>query len=395
MTISPGGINGASFAERSEIVVLGRFPPPVDGQSVATRRLADLLSDVYRVTRLNTNYEEKGVLEFNSWLVPGRWLHYFRLSGRNRRALRNRPGSVILWPAVSPDSLGHFRDLLTVIRHKRKDQLLVAIIHRGNFSKLFTNPLTRVTAGLVRDNVDLFVFLDKTLSDACADWIPANKRTTIPNAIEDSVTGREQDTVQKQGKGLSEPFRIVYISNMIASKGYGDLLDATKLLVARGAAVETTFVGRWPSKEDESAFYDRLTAYELEDVVRMIPGLSDRTEIQSLHLQAHAFVLPTYYENEAQPLSIIEALSAATPVISTRHRGVPLMLDDTVEGFLVSPKSPEDIANAVQKLMDEELWQIMSKAARARFERQFHADVVRQQWLELIDDVVEGGSCAE
>ncbi len=375
--------------EQTPVIILGRFPPPVDGQSVATLRLADLLGDAYPIERLNTNFEERGRLQANSWLVPGRWRHYFSLSRRNRDAMKRRPGDVILWPAVSPDFLGHFRDLLTVVRHKRPDQKLVAIVHRGNFEKLFESPATRLTASRLVRHVDVFVFNDAKLSAACADWIPNQKRFAIPNVIEASVTSSKAEVEGKQAHSPASPFRLVYISNMIESKGYGELLEATAILLESGASVETIFVGRWPSRHAEDAFHRRVAERHLAQSIQMIPGVADRDEIRRLHLSADAFVLPTYYKNEAQPLSIIEALSAGTPVISTRHRGIPLMIEHGTEGFLVSPRSPEAIAAAIRNLMQPERWLRMSVDARGRFEGQFHPDVVRRKWIELIDGLAE------
>ncbi len=375
-------------SEQAHVIVLGRFPPPVDGQSVATRRLAELLEDAYAIKRLNTNYLERGRLQANSWLVPGRWTHYLKLSRRNRIVFRERPDTVILWPAISPDLLGHFRDLMTVLRHVQNSQRVVAIVHRGNFNKVFEHSLTKRTAGRLVDGVDRFVFLDQGLSEASSRWIPQEKRLHIPNTIDELVTASVVEVEAKQERGPNQPFRLVYLSNMIGSKGYGDVLDASIVLRNRGVAIETVFVGRWPSADEERAFERRVEEAHLRESVQMIPGISDRAEMRALHLSADTFVLPTYYHNEAQPLSIIEALAAGTPVITTDFRGIPEMINDGIEGFLIPPRSPGGIADAVEKLMHRDRWLTMSIAARKRFNRQFHPDVVRERWIHLIHNII-------
>ena len=125
----------------------------------------------------------------------------------------------------------------------------------------------------------------------------------------------------------------------------------------------------------------------MSERIRLIPGISDREEMRLLHLESDAFVLPTYYHNEAQPLSIIEALAAGTPVIATNYRGIPEMIDDGKEGFLIPSRSPGEIAEAVKKLKDGDRWRRMSKTARARFDEQFHPEVVREQWIELVGSI--------
>src|SRR5690625_7858255 len=100
---------------------------------------------------------------------------------------------------------------------------------------------------------------------------------------------------------------------MIASKGYGDVLEAARLLFADGVDIELVVVGRWPSAEDERAFQQRIEDGGMAARIRLIPGLSDREEMRLLHIEADAVARPTDYHNEAQPLSIVEALAAGTP----------------------------------------------------------------------------------
>src|SRR5690625_1424118 len=119
----------------------------------------------------------------------------------------------------------------------------------------------------------------------------------------------------------------------------------------------------------------------------LITGFSDREEMLLLHLESDAFVLPTYYHNDAQPLSIIEALAAGTPVIATNYSGIPEVIDDGKEGLLIPSRSPGEIAEAVQKLKDGDRWRRMSRTARARFDEQLQPEVVREQWIELVGSI--------
>ena len=63
--------------------------------------------------------------------------------------------------------------------------------------------------------------------------------------------------------------------------------------------------------------------------------------------EAHCFVLPTWYINEGQPVSIIESLALGKVIISTEYRAIPDMLLEGYNGFFVMRNSPEEIADRV------------------------------------------------
>ena len=48
---------------------------------------------------------------------------------------------------------------------------------------------------------------------------------------------------------------------------------------------------------------------------------------------------------EGQPISIIEAMASGNLIISTEHAGIPELVEDKVNGFLVNKKSPEEISD--------------------------------------------------
>ena len=173
---------------------------------------------------------------------------------------------------------------------------------------------------------------------------------------------------------------------MIPSKGYPDVLEALAVLRARGHDASATFAGRWPSDDAETAFRGRIAALGLTDAARVLGGVSDRARVRRLYLDADVFVLPTQYPVEAQPLTIIEALAAGTPVVATRHAGIPEMIS-TREGAFAPAGAPERLADALAGVVAADTWADRSVAARARFDDAFSPSAVRARWDALIDGV--------
>jgi glycosyltransferase involved in cell wall biosynthesis len=312
--------------------------------------------------------------------------HYVRARPRVRSALASAPAAPILWTSISPAPLGHARDLLTVAPAFQPNQPVYAVVHRGDFHHAFEHPLTARTMRKLVDRLRGVVFLNQTLADRCAPWIPAEKRLIVPNTIEESLLCSRDDVEEKQERRRQRSaFRLLFLSNMIPTKGYLDALHAVRLLHKRGLPVHADFVGRWVLESDREAFHQRVQHAGLEAVVTHHGGIQNRARIRAFYLGADAFLLPTYYPTEAQPLTIIEALNAGTPVITTRHAGIPDMVRDGQEALLVPPRSPEAIADAAEQLASPEQWLALSSGARTRFERAFSPAAVRQQWNALLD----------
>ena len=64
------------------------------------------------------------------------------------------------------------------------------------------------------------------------------------------------------------------------------------------------------------------------------------------------FVFPTYYERETFGIVNIEAMSWGLPVISSTEGAIPEIVQDGVTGFIVNPKSPEEIADKIMILIN-------------------------------------------
>lgn len=374
----------------SAVHVLGRFPPPLDGQAVATARLADLLDELRRVHRIDTNAPEGDHVVAPGRVELARALHYLALRRTLRRHLARAPEAPVLWPSVSPSPLGHTRDLLTVAPAFGPHQPVAAVVHRGDFARLFTSPLTSRTGRRLVRQLAAVVFLTDGLAEACARWIPAAKRVVIPNTIDDAAIPSPQAVARKRTERTGAgPLRLLYLSGMIPSKGFGVVLDATAVLRRRGVAVQTTFAGRWESVQAEAAFRSRVDALGLARAVDVRGGVS-RTEASALHLAADLLMLPTQYPTEAQPLVVLEAFAAGTPVVVTRHAGLPEMVTDGTEGLFVPPADPDAIADAVERAAEPERWAALSHAARARFEAVYAPDVVSGQWEAFLDTLRTG-----
>jgi len=367
------------------VYLIGRFPPPIDGQTMATARLAALLDGTRAVHRLNVSPGDTGLVQADVRFRPGKALHYVRLRRSLQEALSAHPTAPVLWTSISPAPLGHLRDRLIVLPAFQPGQRVFAVIHWGNFDRVFQAAATALSARRMVRRLAGFVFLNDQLAERCAPWIPAEKRFVIPNTVDEAVHCTEAERRDKtDARRTRTTLRLLFLSNMIPSKGYLDVLHAVRILQARGLSLHAAFAGQWTSEEDREAFMAVVHEHGLQDIVTHHGGVSDRARIKALYRDADVFLLPSYYPTEAQPISIIEALNAGTPVITTRHAGIPEMVREGREALFVPPRNPEAIAKALQELAVYDQWAVLARSAGERFMERFSPAAVRAHWEALL-----------
>ena len=369
-----------------DVIVLGRFPPPIDGQAMLTRRLADLLETSRSVRRVDVSFGDVEHVPEDVQFSMDKVRHYAGLRSRVRHALRELPEAPVLWASISPAPLGHLRDVVTLQPAFQPRQRVFGIVHWGNFDRIFRQHTTRLTAKRLVGRLRGFVFNNAFLADKCSEWIPSERTFLMPNTIDDAVICDDSAVATKRASRRGrEHMRLLFLSNMIPSKGYLDVLEAVGVLEGKGVRVHADFIGRWSSDEDHVSFNRSVDKMGLGEIVTHHGGLSDRERIRQSYLDADVFVLPSYYPTEAQPVTIIEALNAGTPIVTTRHAGIPYTVDGDENALFVPPRDPFAIADAVENLANVDTWDRFSTMARRRFERTFSPDAVRQGWLSLLD----------
>jgi glycosyltransferase involved in cell wall biosynthesis len=371
---------------RSRAFILGRFPPPVDGQTLATRRLQRHLEEEFDVGAITTSFPEEEGLHGEVRFRVERVQFYSGVVSSIRRTLSSDPAVPVLWGSISPHPLGHLRDVLLTLPSIPRSHPLIAIHHRAGFEKLFESPLTRPSAKYLARRVSAMVFLNREFSEASASWVAAERRLVIPNTIDDELVFSDAEVDEKARERMESdsPLRVLFLSNMMPEKGYRDVLEAAAIVLERGINVRFVFYGRWIGEEDRDSFVRFVSEHGISDRVVHKGPLESRQAVRAAHRKADVFILPSYHPTETQPIAIHEACGAGTPVIGTHHAGIPDMVGGGAGGILVPVRDPRAIADAIVELSDRDTWLSHSRRTRAHFLANFSPDVVREKWIDLV-----------
>ncbi len=237
--------------------------------------------------------------------------------------------------------------------------------------------------------VDTIIVLGNLLVDQFS-FVPGitEKLQVVPNGLP-----KELQNNDGRSKSLSDSatIKLLYLSNMIPSKGYLHILEACRLLQKRGVPVTCDFCGSFvrtvndgENSYSEQDFHKLIAKYNLGDMVKY-HGTVRGNKKQQFFQEAHLFLLPTSYPWEGQPISIIEALAFGVPVISTEYRGIPEQVINRYNGYLVSANNPLEIVNAIEYLwQNPHEYEELSKNALKHFEENFTQEAHLKRLIPIL-----------
>ena len=359
---------------RRGLVLVGPVPPPHTGQSVAFQIVIDGFSkcdlDVCIV-----DIASRATARRDGSASVGRVLDYLVVLWSYVRAVC-RPTQAI-YVTIAQSRLGGLRDLLMVAVARLAGHRIVLHLHGGNFGTYFDS-LGRgarwLTRSYLRRAAAVIVLAECLKSQFLFDGLVYSRLRVVHNAAADAPGA--DCVVDRQPPG-SGPVVVLYMSNLIASKGYLDVLDAASILASRhpgkfrfefcGAFMVSGEGGSFATPEDAAAdFRTRTVRADLAGCV-VYRGVVTGAEKRALLSKAHVMVLPTYYENEGEPICLIEAMSWGLVSVVTRHRAIPELMGD--EGAVyVEAQRPCEVARALERLaVDTASFKRHSGAARARY----------------------------
>jgi glycosyltransferase involved in cell wall biosynthesis len=154
-----------------------------------------------------------------------------------------------------------------------------------------------------------------------------------------------------------ERFVVGWVGRMTGVKRTDDVLEALRLLRERGIDAVLLMVGDGPDRH-----HVEERASEL-GIVRHCLFLGYQEDVSGWYRAFDAMILPS--ANEGTPVVVIEALAAGCPVVATSVGGVPDVVREGIDGFLVPPRDTEALAERLARLaQDPELRARMGAAGR-------------------------------
>jgi glycosyltransferase involved in cell wall biosynthesis len=173
--------------------------------------------------------------------------------------------------------------------------------------------------------------------------------------------------------------RIVgFVGRLVAGKGGATLLEAAREVLAIDRNCLFVFVGDGPSRQEWQALALRL------GIGSNVVFTGARHDMAGVYASFDIFVLPSY--DEAMPMSVLEAMSAAKPVIATRVGAVPELVVPDETGLLCATRDAGGLSQAILTLLrDEDLARRMGENGYTRALQGFSSDFMARKYLRLYE----------
>ena len=188
---------------------------------------------------------------------------------------------------------------------------------------------------------------------------------------------------EKIEKKADQAPKLLFLSNLIESKGLFILLKALKALNDKGIAFHCNIVG---GEGDISLnqLNHKINDLNLNNCVTYL-GKKYGDDKYKIFQYSDISVFPTFYHNETFGLVNIEAMMFKLPVISTNEGAIAEIIDDNETGFLVEKQDSVDLANKIQLLIENpSLRKNMGEKGREKFEEEYTLSHFEQNMTEIL-----------
>ncbi|MDB6123748.1 MAG: hypothetical protein JWQ71_2741 [Pedosphaera sp.] len=198
----------------------------------------------------------------------------------------------------------------------------------------------------------------RVVSNGIPDPCPSFETTVLPRrrarfaARKKLAAGQTLAPADLENTGDDpQTFKVFYLAHCTREKGLFDSIEG--VLLANKKLAETNS----PLKMQLIAVGNFLDSDEQAEFNRILAALADRQSIRYLGFlsgfqkeaalrDADLFCFPTYYQNENQPVNLIEAMAFGLPILTTRWRSIPELLPKNYN-YLVDIRSPQQIAGTL------------------------------------------------
>lgn len=367
-----------------KLILIGPTPPPIHGSAFATMHLIGAVDRAGALAaHLETGEDDRpvfntGVLDpTNAYLGVKHVLKLIVLLARHRDADVHVP--------ISQNRWGFARDALFIWLARLARRRVIVHLYGGLFGDFHAG-----LGGLER------AYVERTFGCVDEAWVETENRRTVFKALLPPERIRVVENMADdcgppaRDRGAGERLRILFLANLIPTKGHRELLAALELLAERAGggpvAIDVRLAGEVQPAEAErvAAAAARLAPAGIEVELREPVMGEDKL---ALYRWADALALPSSYPPEGQPLVLLEAMSAGLAIIGSDHSGIPHTVIDGEQGLIVPTGDVAALAAAIERLdADRELLARLGAAGRERFEQRYAVGAYERRIEALLAD---------
>lgn len=358
------------------------LPPPVHGASMVGEYIK-------RSSVINSTFDCRfeNIATAESLTDIGRFsvkkvFDVFGLVKRLKKAVREFLPDIVYY-TPNAKGLPFYKDFMVVEALKRCGSRVILHFHNKGVHTRQNRWMDNMLYRIFFKDVTVMLLAEALYKDV-EKYVDRDNVVICENGIPDILQERPR-------KSEGRMPRLLFLSNMMETKGVWDLLDALHILKERNKDFACDFVGGWKDICEEE-FRNRVKKLGLDDCV-LAHGPKYGEDKEAFLQEADIFVFPTYYPKECFPLVLLEAMAHGLACVSTDEGGISGIIEEGTTGFMVERQNVGQLAARIETLLDNpELCKDMGTAGRKRFAEEFTLDKFEHRFSEILWSVVSAGN---
>lgn len=278
-------------------------------------------------------------------------------------------GSLLLLPIVL-SRFSRLRSLIFITGSIEKG-LYIQYGH-GLFSKILIT-LIRILESLTCSLSDGVILLSESMTSPTIHW-PFSTEIRVAN-----FNYINCDVFKKRTRIKDRTVDIMFVGRLEPIKGAENIIQALPALIDRYPRLQMKFIGTGGQKMELEKFVKKN---DLGGHVTFT-GWINREELPDHLNDAQILLMPSL--SEGVPKTILEAMSCGTIPIASSVGGIPDIIEDTKNGFLLKDVDPETIEQRVSSVLERDDLEIISNNAHQYIRKHHSYDSIQDQYRIILD----------
>jgi glycosyltransferase involved in cell wall biosynthesis len=343
------------------------------GISQVINAIADqkCILDHYEIIKINTSqYKDSGLLGELITFITGLYKYILSIIFLKPKIIHIHTSANISFYRKSIFGFIGFLFKKNVIYH----------IHSSDFYQFFCNPSNRVIEKLIL----AILHRSKKIICLCNDWkLSLSEKYNLNNSIViTNPVNISSFQKQKKDEKSKKIKKILFMGFYIESKGIIDLLETFKKIYKKIDKIELYLCGKGELNEYINDFIEKNG---LHTKITNVGWVSDSKK-DYYYQNADILVLPSY--KEGVPIAILEAFSYGLPVISTNISGIPEIIKNRRNGFIIEPGDRIDMGNRIEELINSPDLLRSIKINNLEQVKLHHPGKIAEMWENLYNELM-------
>lgn len=238
----------------------------------------------------------------------------------------------------------------------------------------------------VMDNISMNACIARIEQKNLLDQYPqlSGKTCLVINGIDDLTDKQLEETSKCKASIINPPYNLICAGGINGRKGQWMIIEAiNQLPKEKQKLIHLTLLGDGPER---LSLEEKVKTYGFSNQVTFVGSVLNQ-DVYKYLCKADVFILMS--EIEGLPIALLEALRSGLALIATNVSGIPELIDDGVNGFLIN-RDINELKHILERI-DTIDWKEMGRRSRERFVREYTFERMKSDYLAMLQKVSSNG----